>query len=97
MSPPTPPQNRASLVAQTVKNLPAMPETWVRFLGREDPLGKGIATHSIILAWIIPRTEKPGGYSPIGSQRVGYHRATNTFTSLSHDPHITEQSKKKDS
>ena len=47
-----------------VKNLPAMWETWVRSLGREDPLEKGMATHSGILAWRIPRTEEPVGYSP---------------------------------
>ena len=47
-----------------VKNLPAMQETWVRSLGREDPLEKGMATHSSILAWRIPWTEEPGGYSP---------------------------------
>ena len=46
----------ASLVAQTVKNLPAMQETWVRSLGWEDPLGKGKATHSSIMAWRIPWT-----------------------------------------
>ena len=46
----------ASLVAQMVKNLPAMQETWVRFLGRQDPLEKGMATHSSILAWRIPWT-----------------------------------------
>ena len=51
----------ASLVAQTVKNLPAMWETWVRSLGWEDPLEKGMATHSSILAWKIPWTEEPGG------------------------------------
>ena len=45
---------RASLVAQTVKNLPAMRETWIRSLGQEDPLEEGIATHSSILAWRIP-------------------------------------------
>ena len=50
-----------SLVAQTVKNLPAMQETQVRSLGREDPLEKEIATHSSILIWRIPRTEEPGG------------------------------------
>ena len=50
---------RASLVAQTVNNLPAMPETWVRSLGWED-LEKGMATHSCILAWRIPGTEEPG-------------------------------------
>ena len=51
---------RASLVAQLVKNLPAMQETLVRFLGREDPLEKEMATHSGILAWRIPWTEEPG-------------------------------------
>ena len=51
----------ASLVAQLVKNLPAMQETWVRSLGWEDPLEKGKATHSSILAWRIPWTEEPGG------------------------------------
>ena len=51
----------SSLVAQMVKNLPAMQETWVRSLGWEDPLEKGMATHSSILAWRIPWTEKLGG------------------------------------
>ena len=50
----------ASLVAQRVKRLPAMQETWVRSLGQEDPLEKEMATHSSTLAWKIPRTEKPG-------------------------------------
>ena len=49
-----------SLVAQIVKNLPAMQETWVRSLGREDPLEKGMATHSGTLAWEIPWIEEPG-------------------------------------
>ena len=53
-----------SLVAQTVKNLPAMRVTWVQFLGWEDPLEKGMAIHSSILALRIPWTEEPGGYSP---------------------------------
>ena len=48
-------------VAQTVKNPPEMQETWVRSLGREDPLEEGMATHSSILAWRIPWTEEPGG------------------------------------
>ena len=60
---------RASLVAQTVKHLPAMQETQVRFLGREDPLEKEMATHSSILAWEIPWTEKPGGLQSMGSQK----------------------------
>ena len=50
-----------SLVAQPVKNLPAMQETWVRSLGQEDHLKKGMATHSSILAWRIPWTEETGG------------------------------------
>ena len=50
-----------SLVAQMVKNLPVMLETWVRFVGWEDPLEKGMATHSSVLAWKIPWTEEPGG------------------------------------
>ena len=55
--------HRASLVAQMVKRLPAMQETWVQSLGREDPLEKGKAAHSRILAWRIPWTEEPGGLS----------------------------------
>ena len=51
----------ASLVAQTVKNPLAIQETWVQSLGQEDPLEKGMATHSSILAWRIPWTEEPGG------------------------------------
>ena len=59
-------------MAQIVKNLPAMWEMQVRSLGREDPLEKGMATHSSILAWRIPRTEEPGGLQSMGSQRVGH-------------------------
>ena len=64
----------ASLVAQTVKNLPAMLETRVPSQGQEDPLEKGMATHPSILAWRIPWTEDPGagGGHPMGSQRVGH-------------------------
>jgi len=54
-----------------VKNLPAMRETWVQFLGWEDPLEKGKATHSSILAWEIPWTEEPDGPQSTGAQRVG--------------------------
>ena len=54
-------------------------------LGREDPLAKGMETHSSILAWRIPWTEEPGGLQCMGSQRVGHERATNTFTSLLED------------
>ena len=64
--------SRASLVAQKLKHLPAMWETWVRSLGREDPLEKGMATHSSILAWRIPWAEEPGGLQSMGSQRVGH-------------------------
>ena len=67
-------------MAQTVKNLPAIQELWVWSLGREDPLEKGIATHSSILAWRIPWTEEPGGLQPMWSQRVEQDWATNTFT-----------------
>ena len=56
----------ASLIAQLVKNLPAMQETWVQFLGWEDPLEKEMAIHSNILAWKIPWTESLAGYSPRG-------------------------------
>ena len=62
----------ASLVAQMVKNLPAMQETLVRSLGREDPLEKEMATHSSILAWRIPWTEEPSGLQSTGLQRVGH-------------------------
>ena len=58
------------LVAQTVKNLPAMQDTRVRSLGQEDPLEKQTETHSNILAWRIPWTEEPGGLQSLGSQRV---------------------------
>ena len=62
----------ASLLAQIIKNPPAMQETWVRSLGWEDLLEKGMATHSTILAWRIPWTEEPGGLQSMGSQRVGH-------------------------
>ena len=65
-----------------VKNLSAMLETWVQSLGREDPLEKGMATHSSILAWRIPRTEKSGRLQSMGSQRVRHDLANNTFQSL---------------
>ena len=58
----------ASMVAQMVKHLPAMQETWVQSPGREDPLEMGIATHSSILTWRIPWTEEPGGLQPMESQ-----------------------------
>ena len=64
---------RASLVAQTVKCLPAMQETQVRSLGWENPLEKEMATHSSTLAWKIPWTEELDGLQPMGSQRVGHN------------------------
>ena len=62
----------ASLVAQLIKNLPAIWKTWFRSLGWEDPLEEGIAVHSSILAWRIPWTEEPGRLQSVGSQRVGH-------------------------
>ena len=61
-----------SLVAQLVKNPPAMQETWVQPLGGEDPLEEGMAAHSSLLAWRIPWTEEPGGLQSMGLQRVGH-------------------------
>ena len=61
---------RASLVAQSVKNPPAVQETQVWSLSREDPLEKEMATHSSILAWRTPWTEEPGGLRPMGSQEL---------------------------
>ena len=63
----------ASLVAQTVKNLPAVLEAQVRSLGWEDPLEKGMATHSSILSWRIPWTEESGRLQSMGSQRVRHN------------------------
>ena len=63
--------------AQVVKNVPAMQETWVWSLGQEDPLGKGMATHSSIIAWEIPWTEEPGGL-----QSIVLHRVTHEWSSL---------------
>jgi len=62
-------RNEASLVAQIVKNLPAMQETWVQSLGQEDPLKKDMATHPSVFAWRIPWTEEPGGLQSLGSQK----------------------------
>ena len=55
-----------------VKNLPAVQKTWVQALGQKDPLEKGMAIHSNILAWRIPWTEEPGGLQSMGLQRVGH-------------------------
>ena len=60
------------------KNLPAMQETWVQFLGQEDPMEKGMVTHSSILDWRIPWTEEPGGLQSMGSQRVRHDWVTDT-------------------
>ena len=62
--------HRASLVLQMIKNLPAVQDTWVQSLGWEDPLGKGMATHSTILTWRIPLAEEPDGLQSMGLQRV---------------------------
>ena len=71
--------NFTCLVARMAKNLPAMHEIWVRFLGREDPLEEEMAPHSSILAWRIPWTEEPGGLQSMGSQRVGHFMEYNLY------------------
>ena len=65
------------MVAQMVKNLPAMQETWVQSLGQEDPLEKGMATHFSILVWKIPWAQEPGGLQSMGS-----HSQTRLILSL---------------
>ena len=67
-------------VAQTIKNLPAMGETWVPSLDWEDPLEKEMAIHINIFAWQIPQTEEAGRLQSMGLQRVGRDRITNTHT-----------------
>ena len=69
-----------SLVAQTVKNLPPMQQTWVLSLSQEDPLEKEVATHCSIFAGVSPWTEKPSRLSSMGSQRVRDNWTTNTHT-----------------
>ena len=69
------PQTRASFIAQWVKNLPALQETWVWFLGQEDPPEKEMTIHSSILAWKISWTEEPGRLQSLGSQRVRHNLA----------------------
>ena len=64
---------RVYLGAQTIKNLPAVQETWVRFVGWEDPLEKGMATHCSILAWKIPWTEEPNGLQSMKSERARHN------------------------
>ena len=71
-------------MAQLVKNLPEMWETWVRSLGWEDPLEKEMETHSSILAWRIPWMEEPGGLQSMGSQKVRHDRMTLLTYSLTH-------------
>ena len=66
-------------MAQTVKNLPAMQETQVQSLGQEDPLEKGMATHSSYSSWRIPRTEEPGGL-----QSIEGHTESNTIEAIEH-------------
>ena len=70
---------RAFLVAQRVKRLPAMQETWVRSLGQEDPLEKAMATHSSTLAWKIPRTEKPSRLTVHGIKKSRTRQSDFTF------------------
>ena len=70
---------KVSFVAQMVKNLPAVQETWVQSLGQEESLEEEMATHSSILAWRIPRTEEPGRLQSMVSQRVGHDSANNTY------------------
>ena len=67
---------RASLVDESVKNLPAAQETWVRSLRQEDPQEKAMGTHFIVLLWEIPWPEEPGGLQSMGVARVGRNLAT---------------------
>ena len=85
-------QNRSSPVAQKVKNLPAMWETWIRSLGWEDPLEKGMATHSSILTWRLPRTEEPGKLQSMGSQsQTGLRDFHFTFPCIHHLIYSSQQ------
>ena len=82
------------LVAQMVKNLPAMQEAWVLSLGWEDPLEKGIATHSSILVWRIPWTEKPSGLQSMGCHKESdtteqLTQLSNTHTHHHHHHHLS--------
>ena len=86
----------ASQVALVVESPPAMQETqetWVRSLGREDPLEEEMATHSSSLAWRIPRTEEPGGLQSVGSQRVGHDLDLKLLRSTSWDPRTPRQTR----
>ena len=73
-------KEKASPMSQMVKNLPAMQETPVQSRGWKDPLEKGMAIHSSVLAWRVPWTREPGGLQSMGLQRVGHDWVTNTFT-----------------
>ena len=79
------------LVAQMVKHPPAMQETQVQSLGEEDPLEEGMVTHSSILAWRIPWTEKPGRLQSMGSSRVRLDWETNTHTNRGMNPSLLRQ------
>ena len=84
--------HQGSLVAQMVKNLPAVQEIWVWSLGWKDPLEKGMGTHSSILSWRVPWTEEPGELRPVGSQRIGHNWATNTHNAFIVCPVFRSQS-----
>ena len=71
-------------MAQRLKHLPAVQETWVRSLSQQDPLEKEMATHSSIFAWRIPWKEEPGRIQSMGSQRVGHDWATSLTHSIPH-------------
>ena len=77
-----------SLVAQMVKGLSTMWETWVQSLGWEDPLEKEMAIHSRAIAWKIPWTEEPGRLQPMGSQRVEHDWATSLLLSIAYCVHL---------
>ena len=79
-----------------VKNLPAMQETCVRPLGREDPVEKEMTTHSRILAWRIPRTEEPGRLQSMGSQRVAHDSVTITHMQLKDESNGSSGEKKRE-
>ena len=79
----------ASLVAQMVKNHSTMRETWIQSLGWEDPLEKGRATHSSIVAWRIPWTEDPGRLQSMGMQRVRHNWVTKPSPAQHKDTHVT--------
>ena len=75
-----------SLIAQLVKNLPAVQETWIQFLGWEDTLEKEMATHSNILAWRTPWIEKPDRLQSMGCKRVRYYLVTKQATHSPYKP-----------